>query len=94
MDSRHLTLPSLPAKESFVLEIDTEIYPHMNTSLDVNFSAFVPLLFFSSSVTRTILTILCLFCRGSTSHLGIFAHNVKQRVSEKSHFTRLVATSI
>ncbi|KAG5391542.1 hypothetical protein IGI04_021505 [Brassica rapa subsp. trilocularis] len=34
LDSRHLTLPSLPAKESFVLEIDTEIYPHMNTSLD------------------------------------------------------------
>ncbi|RIA05688.1 hypothetical protein BRARA_K00004, partial [Brassica rapa] len=34
LDSRHLTLPSLPAKESFVLEIDTEIYPHKNTSLD------------------------------------------------------------
>lgn len=35
MDSRHLTLPSLPAEESFVLEIDTEIYPHKNTSLEV-----------------------------------------------------------
>ncbi|XP_056850552.1 puromycin-sensitive aminopeptidase [Raphanus sativus] len=34
LDSRHLTLPSLPAEESFVLEIDTEIYPHKNTSLD------------------------------------------------------------
>ncbi|KAH0849826.1 LOW QUALITY PROTEIN: hypothetical protein HID58_096056 [Brassica napus] len=38
LDSRHLTLPSLPAKESFVLEIDTEIYPHKNTSLDNNFN--------------------------------------------------------
>ncbi|XP_013636458.1 PREDICTED: puromycin-sensitive aminopeptidase isoform X1 [Brassica oleracea var. oleracea] len=34
LDSRHLTLPSPPAEESFVLEIDTEIYPHKNTSLD------------------------------------------------------------
>ncbi|KAL9860951.1 Puromycin-sensitive aminopeptidase [Arabidopsis thaliana] len=34
LDSRHLTLPSLPAEESFVLEIDTEIYPHKNTSLE------------------------------------------------------------
>ncbi|XP_048609765.1 puromycin-sensitive aminopeptidase-like isoform X3 [Brassica napus] len=34
LDSRHLTLPSLPAEESFVLEIDTEIYPQKNTSLD------------------------------------------------------------
>ncbi|KAG2288231.1 hypothetical protein Bca52824_047835 [Brassica carinata] len=34
LDSRHLTLPSPPAEESFVLEIDTEIYPQKNTSLD------------------------------------------------------------
>ncbi|WZZ51609.1 hypothetical protein YC2023_051716 [Brassica napus] len=34
LDSRHLTLPSLPAEESFVLEIDTEICPQKNTSLD------------------------------------------------------------
>ncbi|XP_010533647.1 PREDICTED: puromycin-sensitive aminopeptidase isoform X3 [Tarenaya hassleriana] len=34
LDARHLTLPSLPASESFVLEIDTEIYPHKNTSLE------------------------------------------------------------
>ncbi|XP_024004057.1 puromycin-sensitive aminopeptidase isoform X2 [Eutrema salsugineum] len=34
LDSRHLTLPSLPSEEDFVLEIDTEIYPHKNTSLE------------------------------------------------------------
>ncbi|CAN8245466.1 unnamed protein product [Cochlearia groenlandica] len=34
LDSRHLTLSSLPAEDSFVLEIETEIYPHKNTSLD------------------------------------------------------------
>ncbi|XP_010541673.1 PREDICTED: puromycin-sensitive aminopeptidase-like [Tarenaya hassleriana] len=34
LDARHLTLPSLPAGESFVLEIDTEIYPQKNTSLE------------------------------------------------------------
>ncbi|XP_010545647.1 PREDICTED: puromycin-sensitive aminopeptidase-like isoform X2 [Tarenaya hassleriana] len=34
LDARHLTLPSLPASESFVLEIDTEIYPQKNTSLE------------------------------------------------------------
>lgn len=41
LDSRHLTLSSLPAEESFVLEIDTEIYPHKNTSLEVNLLCFL-----------------------------------------------------
>lgn len=35
LDARHLTLSS-PPTTTFVLEIETEIYPQNNTSLEVN----------------------------------------------------------
>lgn len=42
LDSRHLTLIS-PPSGTFTLEIDTEIYPQKNTSLEVKYGHFLQL---------------------------------------------------
>ncbi|KAF2566117.1 hypothetical protein F2Q68_00025832 [Brassica cretica] len=73
LDSRHLTLPSLPAEESFVLEIDTEIYPQKNTSLDVDLS-------FSLGEEKTIVSSTIKVTprvKGSSAPLVLDGHDLK-----------------